>query len=88
MAVENTILGIDGIVKAFYNCVRTRTHILIYIDGRGFSMTDNEKELINLIRESCDPEAVASYMLSLFLDYLRTNAPSQEGVSAVLQGSA
>ena len=51
-------------------------------------MTDNEKELINLIRDSSDPEKVASYMLSLFLDYLRTNAPSQEGVSAVLQGSA
>ena len=36
MAVENTTLGIDGIVKAFYNCVRTRTHILMYIGERGF----------------------------------------------------
>ena len=51
-------------------------------------MTDNEKELINLIRDSSDPEKVASYMLSLFLDYLRTHAPSQEKPSVDLQESA
>ena len=33
-------------------------------------MTDNERDLINIIRESDDPEKVASYMLNLFLDYL------------------
>lgn len=51
-------------------------------------MTDNEKELIKLIRESVDPEEVASYMFSLFLDYLHTNAPSQENVLADQQESA
>lgn len=51
-------------------------------------MTENEKELIKIIRGSSDPEKVASYMLSLFLDYLRTHAPSQETPSADLQESA
>lgn len=41
-------------------------------------MTNDEKELITLIRESVDPEQVANYMLNLFLDYLHTNDPSQE----------
>ena len=41
-------------------------------------MTENENELINIIRESEDPELVAQYMLNLFLDYLRTHAPYQE----------
>ena len=51
-------------------------------------MTENEKELIKIIRDSSDPEKVASYMLSLFLDYLRTHAPSQETPSAGLQEPA
>ena len=41
-------------------------------------MTNNERELINIVRESVNPEQVADYMLNLFLDYLRTHAPSQE----------
>ena len=41
-------------------------------------MTENEKELINIIRDSGDPENVACYMLNLFLDYLRTHGPCQE----------
>ena len=41
-------------------------------------MTNNEKELINIIRESKNPEQVTCYMLSLALDYLRTHAPYQE----------
>lgn len=41
-------------------------------------MTENEKELIQIIRGSSDPQKVAEYMLNLFLDYLRTNAPSEE----------
>ena len=45
-------------------------------------MTKNELELINLIRNSEQPEKVAEYMLNLFLDYLRINAPSQEKYSA------
>jgi hypothetical protein len=51
-------------------------------------MTDNEKELINIIEGSNDPEKVAEYMLNLFLDYLRTHGPSQETPSAVPQESA
>ena len=47
-------------------------------------MTDYEKELIEMIRNSNDPEKVANYMLNLFLDYLRTHAPYQETPSAVL----
>ena len=41
-------------------------------------MTNNERELITLIRESADPEQVATYMFSLFLDYLHTHDPFQE----------
>ena len=52
------------------------------------AMTENERELIEILRENNDPEKVASYMLSLFLDYLHTHAPSQETPSADLQGFA
>ena len=41
-------------------------------------MTENEKELIKLLRENDHPEKVASYMLNLFLDYLHKHDPSQE----------
>jgi hypothetical protein len=46
-------------------------------------MTDNEIELINIIRNSNDPNQVATYMLNLFLDYLRTHDPSPEIHSVV-----
>ena len=48
-------------------------------------MTENERELVNLLRENDNHEKVASYMLNLFLDYLHTHAPSQEKPSADLQ---
>lgn len=51
-------------------------------------MTENETQFINLIRNSPDPEKVATYMLNLFLDYLHTHAPSQETLSVVPQESA
>lgn len=54
----------------------------------GLTMTDNEKELINIIRTSEDPQKVAEYMLNLFLDYLRTNAPSEEKAPASPRESA
>ena len=41
-------------------------------------MTNNEQELINIVRDSVNPEQVANYMLNLFLDYLHTHAPCQE----------
>ena len=41
-------------------------------------MTKNEEELIALIRENDKPDQIASYMLNLFLDYLRTHDPCQE----------
>ena len=45
-------------------------------------LSENETSLIGLIRENDNPEKVACYMLSLFLDYLRTHGPSQEKPSA------
>jgi hypothetical protein len=51
-------------------------------------MTENERELINMIRESDHPDKVAEYMLNLFLDYLRTHAPSQETPVVVPRESA
>ena len=50
-------------------------------------MTENEKELIELIRNSADPEKVASYMLNLFLDYLQKASPCQENSSVGLSES-
>ena len=49
------------------------------------TMTNNEQELINIVRDSVNPEQVANYMLNLFLDYLHTHAPSQETPVAELQ---
>ena len=51
-------------------------------------MTENEMKLIDLIRSSDEPEKVAEYMLNLFLDYLRTHAPSQETPVVAPQESA
>ena len=51
-------------------------------------MDDDEMALINLVRNSVDPEKVAAYMLTLFLDYLQKHGPSQEIPSAVLPVSA
>lgn len=52
---------------------------LKYILHKGVKkMTHNERELINIIRESGNPEQVASYMISLFLDYLHIHDPFQE----------
>ena len=48
----------------------------------------NELELINLVRESANPELVAQYMLNLFLGYLQTHDPSQEKPAAVPLESA
>ena len=41
-------------------------------------MNQNEMDLINLVRDSEEPELVAQYMFNLFLDYLHTHDPSQE----------
>ena len=51
-------------------------------------MTENEKELIKLIRENDNLEKVANYMLSLFLDYLHKPCPFQERSSAAPRESA
>ena len=51
-------------------------------------MSENDIELINLIRESEAPELVAQYMLNLFLDYLQTHGPAQEKPSAIPLESA
>ena len=40
-------------------------------------MSTNERELIEIIRTSEEPEKVAEYFFNLFSDYLRTHAPSQ-----------
>ena len=51
-------------------------------------MSQNESELIKIIRESDYPEQVIKYMFNLFVDYLRTHAPSQETPSAAVPESA
>jgi hypothetical protein len=51
-------------------------------------MTENENELLKLIRENDHPDKVAEYMLNLFLDYLRIHGPSPETPVAVPLESA
>ena len=62
------------------------------MDGKNIkentAVNKNEAELISLIRESDDPQQVATFMLNLFLDYLHTSVPSEETPSAVLRESA
>ena len=41
-------------------------------------MSENELELVNLLHENDNPDMVAEYMLSLFLDYLHKHGPFQE----------
>lgn len=45
-------------------------------------MRDNERELIEIVRGSEEPEKVMGYFFNLFSDYLRTHGPSQERPSA------
>ena len=68
------------ILLRFYYDIRSG----IVIKGGHGIMSKNEIELIKLIRENDKPEMVASYMFNLFLDYLRTNGPSQEKHAADL----
>lgn len=51
-------------------------------------MSENEIELFRIIHESDDPERVAQYMFSLFLDYLQTHGPAQEISVAIPPESA
>ena len=51
-------------------------------------MTQNELELINIIKESDDPQAVATYFFNLFADYLHTHGPSPENAAAAPLESA
>lgn len=50
-------------------------------------MTDYKSEFIKVIDESEDPVGMATYILNLFLDYLRTASPSQESCAAAPQVS-
>ena len=51
-------------------------------------MSDNEKELIQIIRDSKNPMAVSKYFFNLFADYLQTHVPSPENAAVVPQESA
>ena len=51
-------------------------------------MTEQEKELMQIIHESADPEAVAAYMLNLFLDFLQKHGPAQDTLVAIPLESA
>ena len=41
-------------------------------------MTQNELELIEIIQESDDPQAVGTYFFNLFVDYLHKHGPSPD----------
>ena len=46
-------------------------------------MADYKSEFMKVIDESDDPVGMATYILSLFLDYLGKSSPSQEMPAAV-----
>lgn len=52
------------------------------------AMTQNELELIGIIKESDDPQAVAAYFFNLFVDYLQKHGPSPESAVAAPLESA
>lgn len=41
-------------------------------------LSNDERELLSIIKNSTDPEKVAAYALNLFLDYLRKHGSSQD----------
>lgn len=41
--------------------------------------TENEKELIEIIRNSSDPEKVMIYLISIMIEWLNQNTPKVEG---------
>lgn len=47
-------------------------------------MSENEQELLHIIRQSEDPQAVATYFFNLFVDYLQKHVPSPETTAADL----
>lgn len=51
-------------------------------------MTQNELDMIGIIRESDDPQAVAVYFFNLFADYLQKHGPSPENAVAAPLESA
>ena len=97
---QSTINRVDyiflfGIIYTQTNVLNVLTvlKILITIETDycyqgGITMTANEIELLKLIRENDKPEEIASYMISLFLDYLHKPCPFQEISSVVPQESA
>ena len=44
-------------------------------------LSNDERELLSIIKNSADPEKVAEYALNLFLDYLRAHGSAQDGSS-------
>ena len=51
-------------------------------------MTDNEKELLNIIRSHDDPERAIEIALELMLDFLKPHEEPPDTLSARLQESA
>lgn len=51
-------------------------------------MTNNETELLDIVRNSDNPGLVAEFFFNLFSDYLRKHAPSQGTPFADHQESA
>lgn len=86
MVAENTILGIDGTPKAFYNwCQNTRS----VHRRKGFSaMTETEKEMIHFIRNSSNPEKALEIAIAVIIEYLQQLESSPKPSPDSLQESA
>ena len=51
-------------------------------------MTDNEKELLNIIRSHDDPERAIEIAIEIMLDFLKPHEEPPDTLSARLQESA
>lgn len=54
----------------------------------GYTMTNNEMELIKLIRESDDPDKALAYTLDAILFFLTVHEPCQERTPVCLRESS
>ena len=60
-----------------------------FLFGKGSNVVSEiDREIYKVIRESADPEMVAQYFLNLCLDYLRTRDPFQASDASAPQESA
>ena len=76
LSIEYSKLGIDDILNMFYNAIRT------YVQAshlkEDFKMTENELELLYIIRNHENPEKALKIALDLVIDFLNEREAPQQ----------